>query len=176
MNRIKHILVWLSRLGHIKGFGIQSPTDFSFVNDVVNETSPYYAYSEVGQDDPWLQRRLGRLYLRLANYWQPALIVDSRGYGDYLRAGCRKAGVSDNVQQAPLVDALLIVGPDEVTPELLHRCTDTTMLVVEDIATHKQQWKKVVQWPAATITYDLYYCGIATFNPQRAKQHYIVNF
>ena len=67
MNRY---LVWLSRIHCCRGFGIQSPTDYAFVRYVVNEHWPYYAY-DVLRDDDWLREKLGRLYMRLANWRQP---------------------------------------------------------------------------------------------------------
>ena len=177
VNRIMQAFVWLKRIRHCRGFGIQSPTDYSFVRDVVNEQRPYYAYSEVGLTDDWLRSKLGRLYLRLANYVQPDVIADLAGYTDYLSAGCRKAAItkslSNDFGNSP---ALVVVPVDDINPALLSHCGDKTLLVVEDIGTHHRQWQTVVKWPAATVTFDLYYCGIATFNPQRAKQHYIVNF
>lgn len=180
MNRVTQALVWLSRIRHINGFGIQSPTDYSFVRDVVGEQYPYYAYSEVGQTDVWLRRKLGKLYLRLANYVQPDVIADLAGYADYLSAGCRKASITSHLSSlishpSPLT-TLVIARPDDASPSLLSKCMDKTMLVIEDIGHHKQQWQTVEQWPSVTIAFDLYYCGIATFNPARAKQHYIVNF
>lgn len=177
VNRIMQAFVWLKRIRHCRGFGIQSPTDYSFVRDVVNEQRPYYAYSEVGLTDDWLRSKLGRLYLRLANYVQPDVIADLAGYTDYLSAGCRKAALTKSLSNDfGSVPALVVVPDGDVSPALLSHCGDKTMLVVEDISKHRRQWQTVVQWPAATVTFDLYYCGIATFNPQRAKQHYIVNF
>ena len=176
MKRIVHAFVWLRRIRHCQGFGIQSPTDFSFVRDVVNEQRPYYAYSEVGRGDDWLRRKLGQLYFRLANYMQPIVIADTIGYADYLSAGCSKAIITHQFLPPAPEPTLAIVRADNVSPALLSLCKDKTMLVVEGIATHRQMWQTVKQWPAATITFDLYYCGIATFNPARTKQHYIVNF
>ena len=173
VNRVTQAFVWLSRIHRCRGFGIQSPTDFSFVRDVVNEQGPYYAYGEVGLADDWLRRKLGRLYLRLANYVQPDVITDLVGYADYLSAGCRKASIDSHLTSHT---SLIIAHSDDVTPILLSQCGEKTMLVVEDIGHHKELWHEVAQWPTVTVAFDLYYCGIATFNPQRAKQHYIVNF
>ena len=47
---------------------------------------------------------------------------------------------------------------------------------LENISKNKSQWQEVVQWPQTTITFDLYYLGIATFDPARTPQHYTVNF
>lgn len=176
VNKMTRFFVWLRRIHHCRGFGIQSPTDYSFVRDVVNEQSPYYAYGEVGTGDTWQRSKIGRLCLRLANYMQPDVIADLTGYVDYLRAGCRHAIIADSID-TPLKGASLVIArANIVSPTLLANCGAQTMLVVEDIGTHGQQWQQVLQWPAVTVSFDLYYCGIATFNPGRAKQNYIVNF
>ena len=67
LNRLHQAYVWLRRISHCRGFGIQSPTDYRFVRYVVNEHWPYYAYESLGQNDDWLRRKLGLLYFRLAN-------------------------------------------------------------------------------------------------------------
>ena len=76
MNQLKRCLVWLSRIHRCRGFGIQSPTDYSFVRYVINEHWPYYAYQQFNSDD-WLVEKLGHLYFRLANWRQPTqMLVD----------------------------------------------------------------------------------------------------
>lgn len=170
------VLVWLRRIHHCRGFGIQSPTDYSFVRDVVNERRPYYAYGEVGADDAWQRHKTGRLYFRLANHVQPDVMVDLAGYDDYLMAGCRHAPIEHAVDAHLSGAALVIARAVDVSNSLLASCGEQTMLVVEDIGKHWQQWQQVLQWPSVTVSFDLYYCGIATFNPGRAKQNYIVNF
>lgn len=175
MNSIQQAIVWFRRIFHCRGFGIQSPTDYSFVREVVNERSPYYAYSEVGLGDTWLRRKMGRLCLRLANHQQPDVIVDLAGYADYLSAGCRRAVITHDVAAAHGT-VLVVASADSIDDELLAACLPGAMLMVEDTGLHSKQWQTVLQQPQATITFDLYYCGIAIFDPQRAKQHYIVNF
>ena len=175
MNKIQQAFVWLRRIFHCRGFGIQSPTDYSFVRNVVNEHSPYYAYGEVGQGDAWLRRKKGRLLFRLANYVQPDTIVDYAGYADYLSAGCRHAVITHDVVSVNGT-SLIVVPAADTSAALLAACQPGSMLVVEDIASHKRQWQTVVQQPRATITFDLYYCGIVSFSPERSKQHYIINF
>ena len=44
MNRARRILTWIRRIRHCRGFGIQSPTDYRFVRNVINENYPYHAY------------------------------------------------------------------------------------------------------------------------------------
>jgi len=141
---------------------------------VVNEHWPYYAYAELGKGDDWLRQKLGRLYFRLANYLQPAVISDLLGYQDYLTAGCRKAAIQTQCNSA----ANLTLAPGDINASQLQsdNRSEYQVLVVQDIWKHPTNWKTILADSRATITYDLYYCGIAFFNPQRTKQHYIVNF
>ena len=88
MNRY---LVWLSRIHCCRGFGIQSPTDYAFVRYVVNEHWPYYAY-DVLRDDDWLREKLGRLFMRLANWRQPTVIL-SDDYLQWFHAGCHQSDI-----------------------------------------------------------------------------------
>ena len=63
-------LLWLRRIRHSRGFGVQSPTAYSFIRYVINEHYPYYAYSELAEQFPstgWCERKLFRLYLRIAS-------------------------------------------------------------------------------------------------------------
>ena len=175
MNRLQQALVWLKRVGHSRGFGIQSPTDFRFVCNVVKEHWPYYAYAAFPQGDHWQRRKLGRLYFRLANHFQPAVVLDLVGVGEYVQAGCRKAVLTTNATTTPD----LVIIPSTLHPSpftLLSLCTEKTVLVVEDIGRHPDAWQTILSDSRPTVTFDLYYCGIALFNPQRSPQHYVVNF
>ncbi len=95
---IKRIIVWLSRIGHCRGFGIQSPWAYSFVCDVINERWPYYSYERLEEkyrDEGAMKRRLARLYLRIANFMQPDVVLclgkDSEMCREYVSSGCLKA-------------------------------------------------------------------------------------
>ena len=83
MQRVKHFFVWLSRITHCRGFGIQSPTDYWLVRYVINEHWPYYQYAAFENEDDWLTQKLGQLYFRLANWRQPT-VIESDGYRNYL--------------------------------------------------------------------------------------------
>ena len=173
MSRLEEAWIWLRRIGHCRGFGIQSPTDYRFVRYVVNEHWPYYAYQTIGQGDTRQRRRLGRLYFRLANYLQPTVILDLLGYGDYLRAGCRRAVISHDPDddQHPQ----LILAPATHIPTLPAEHLPTA-IAIEGIGKERAAWDTLLADSRATIAFDLYYCGIVFFDPQRAKQTYIVNF
>ncbi len=58
-----------ARWWHRHGFGIQSPTDYELVRDVLFEPLPYYAYHEQGLNTP-ARQQLYRIRL-----WKPDTIV-----------------------------------------------------------------------------------------------------
>ena len=91
MNPLRQWLVWQSRIHQCQGFGIQSPADFDFVRTVINEHGLYYAYYEI-EATSWLQRKLGELYMRVANWRQPATILTD-DYQPWFQAGCRSARI-----------------------------------------------------------------------------------
>jgi hypothetical protein len=165
-------LVWVSRIAHCRGFGIQSPTDYWLVRYVINEHWPYYQYEELGHDDDWLTRKLGLLFFRIANWRRPA-IIESDGYRDYLHAGCKKALFGDSSELLVLpLEAL-----DDKRMSIIYKKVDNrTVLIVENIWKNKRHWKNLIADPRLRITFDLYYCGIILFDQKRHQQHYIINF
>lgn len=171
-QRIQYMFVWLSRISHCKGFGIQSPTDFSFVNTVVNEHWPYYAYEQLGRYDCWKRRHLGLLYFRIANWRQPSTVYDGMGVMSYLSAGCAKVHTSSN---GDILDMAVVSLAGDVG-SVLERCDERSVVLIEDIKTYPDKWKQLVASSCVVISYDLYYCGILLFDRKRIKQHYIVNY
>lgn len=174
MNNFTRLRVWLQRMGHSRGFGIQSPTDYQFVCYVVNEHWPYYAYSQLGAGQDWLQKKMGRLYLRLANWRQPATIVDMVGAADYLHAGCRKAVIVAQQDGGTVEMACLPIEGDYES--IFRQCADGSVVVLQDLWKRPDRWLDVQRQAGNAICYDLYYCGIVIFDSHREQQSYIVNF
>ena len=165
--------VWIKRVTHCRGFGIQSPADYAFVRYVINEHWPYYQYDEIGRDDDWLTRKLGRLYFRLANWLQPDVIT-SDGYRDYLQAGCHRAAFGE---KGELVRLSLEGDYRSVFTSLCdHVRTGRLVLVVEGIWRDRPFWREIVADKRTGVTFDLYYCGIVMFDKKRVKQNYVINF
>ena len=156
MQKLWYLIVWLKRIRHCRGFGIQSPSDYWLVRYVINEHWPYYQYEMLGQDDGWLRRKMGRLYFRLSNWLQPDVIV-SDDYQDYLSAGCHKASFGE-------------------TGSLYNKVTSDSVLVVEGIQHQQRFWQDLIADHRTGITFDLYYCGIVLFDKKRHKKNYIINF
>ena len=173
MNRFRQLTVWLSRIGHCRGFGIQSPSDYWLVRYVINEHWPYYQYASLGSDDDWLRRKVGRLCLRLANWRQPA-VVTADDYRDYLHAGCHRAAFGEDGQLTVLT--LTGDGDDRRLTAVLDRADEQSVLLVVGLPDHLEAWRQLVGDSRAVITFDLYYCGLVLFDRKRTKTHYIINF
>lgn len=172
MNRLKAAVVWLRRIGHCRGFGIQSPTDYWIVRYVINEHWPYYQYQTLGRDDDWLTCKMGRLCFRLANWLQPS-VIESSDYRTYLQAGCKKAvfGESSELVVMPLED-----GCQDHLLYIYNKVSSQSVLVITGIYKAWEQWQQIVNDERTGITFDLYYCGIVMFDKKRNKKNYIINF
>lgn len=208
MSRLKMMAVWLSRINHCRGFGVQSPSAYAFIRYVVNEHYPYYAYEDLRKqhaDVSDVRLKLCRLYLRLANYAQAAQWLWCGEPGDaersYVNSGCShtRQSVADTDSALPTPDAaqptiavIPLSAPDATRRTLALRFVETadearrlseaphskTMLVVEGIghdAPAADIWRQLTADSRVSVTFDLYYCGIAFFD-SRYKQDYIVNF
>lgn len=172
IQRVRHVLVWLNRIGHCRGFGIQSPTDYWLVRYVFNEHWPYYQYELLGDDDDWLTRKLGLLYFRIANWRQPH-VIESDSFMQYLQAGCRDAKFSDSVE---LIRLRLVGDCRSRLAAIYNKVVDDTVLIVEAIEQNRTLWHDIVADERARVTFDLYYCGIVLFDKKRHKMNYIINF
>ena len=172
MNRVKSFLVWLRRIGHCRGFGIQSPADYWFVRYVINEHWPYYHYAELGRDDDWLTSKLGRLYFRLANWRQPTTVM-SDGYQEYLKAGCGKAEFGRSTE---MIHLTLDDDYRERLKTICSKANEQTVLIVEGLWKDQAFWREITSDEQTGVTFDLYYCGIVLFDKKRTKKNYIINF
>ena len=177
-------VVWLSRIGHCRGFGIQSPGDYWFVRYVINEHWPYYQYNTLGKGDDWLTQKVGRLLFRIANWRQPS-VIDSNAYQEYLQAGCRNAllvgGENEGRKEEEMEsdDMVVMSLEGDYYRRLTHiynKVNSDTVLIVADIRRAKDLWREIVADERSIITFDLYYCGIVMFDKKRHKQNYIINF
>lgn len=91
---LKSAWIWLKRCTHCRGFGVQSPSAYRFIRYVINEHYPYYAYEELKEHMNMLskhQHKLGRLFFRLANFWQPDFCYcDQPQFLKYAQAGSHR--------------------------------------------------------------------------------------
>lgn len=174
MSPLPRFLVWLSRIHKCQGFGIQSPTDFDFVRTVVNEHSAYYAYDEL-QSDNWMQRKLGELYFRVANWRQPATIL-TNDYQPWFQAGCRSAHIVSDLGHEALQLAHIEIEQHRQLEQLYAHCNQQSVIIVEGICRDWQAWHAIEHDTRTGTTFDLYYCGIVFCDTQRYKHNYRINF
>lgn len=197
MQRLRRAFVWLSRIHHCRGFGIQSPTDYRFERYVINERWPYYRYADLARELPGIsamQRRLCELCFRLANYCQAEWFVDifpeTEAYAAYVSAACSRTKVCKVCQEGValrlahpekpcLVRASCREGVESMLRGLLHESAPGTVVMLEGIRTSRaarRMWKALLSLPQVGASYDLYYCGIIIADNRRYKKNYIINF
>lgn len=190
MNIIKRYFVWLCRMSHSRGFGVQSPSAYRFIRYVLCEHYPYYAYDELRLKHvslSWLERKRMELYFRMANFRQADVWIDngkdSELLEEYARQGCRKTRVARGIGNSQGVVQIARVCPvdgcEGLLEELLNHTDRNSIIAVEDISeSHVAQrlWRRLVNSSQVSVSYDLYYLGVAFFDTERFKNNYIVNF
>ena len=189
--RVKWIWNWIHRMGYSRGFGVQSPSAYSFIRYVLTEHYPYYAYDELKmrfKSFDHATKKKGRLYFRLANYAQASHWFDyhsaEQPYAAYVHEGCRKtvfqAIDGKTIPNAFRIARLSLTEDYQAVYEALCKvATDDSILILEGINDNKDTkafWKRVQESQKATRTYDLFLCGIIVFDTSKHKHHYIVNF
>lgn len=185
MYYLKRWLIWISRWRHCRGFGVQSPSDYSFIRYVINEHYPYYAYGDLRNEMPAvsrLKRKRAELLFRIANWKQPeyvTLLTDDEVYRRYITRGCRKSAIYNEL---PDSESLIVTSAlsldDDTLSILLDRLQRGSVIILDDMdsETGRSVWNRIAGDSRATITFDLYYMGIVMNIERRYKHNYIVNF
>lgn len=188
--RIRMFLVWLHRIDKCQGFGVQSPSAYRFIRQVINCHTLYPAYSvlEEAQKLNRVERKLGRLLYRLSRevgqaawYMLPQTsclpyyircveqanhLSDVGGARELQAEGRRVLLVDGGTAQAVAVDAFM------------SEAREGDLLVMLDIRAHRSNYSEWLRRAAdgrCSVGFDLYYCGILFFD-KRFKQTYVVNF
>lgn len=196
MYYLERLWIWITRLTCCRGFGIQSPSAYSFVRYVVNEHYPYYAYADLADSFPQLGKRehkLGEFYFRLANFAQANQWLCCgpipHWLGPYVQAGCKRTavvGLQDadlraiaSTEQPIVVHLLDPLHAEEACLRLLPLLNEQAILMIDGIACSRQArqlWKQLRSYTRTSVTFDLHYCGLVFFDTARPKQHYVINF
>lgn len=192
--KVLRYLHWLRRIKYCRGFGVQSPSAYRFIRYVINEHYPYYAYDELRKELPRLDsltRKRMELYFRVANFRQASLWLDFCERNDviatYVGRGCHATQVRriTDLQQITADDRIEVLricpsaGCEALLEAALQKTDDHTLFIIEDIGyndTAKRMWQKLLESDLTSVSYDLYYLGIAFFDRKRYKNNYIVNF
>ncbi len=188
---IQTVYRWILRCGYSRGFGIQSPSAYSFVRYIINEHYPYYAYqgldAEMKMQTPMF-RKIGRLLFRMANYWQPQYVVmGDYDFAPYAYAGCHNTLVRmiDDYYFEDIVSPVLVVldmdwlDDDSLREDILGSATSQVLLVCIGIhanTKNKRLWRRMIADERTGVTYDLYSCGIVFFDKSKHKQDFKINF
>lgn len=192
--KVQRYLHWLRRIKYCRGFGVQTPSAYRFIRYVINEHYPYYAYDELRKELPRLDsltRKRMELYFRVANFRQASLWLDFCERNDviatYVGRGCHATQVHriTDLQQTTADDRIEVLricpsaGCEALLEAALQQTDDRTLFIIEDIGyndTAKRMWQKLLDSDLTSVSYDLYYLGIAFFDRKRYKNNYIVNF
>lgn len=192
--KVQRYLHWLRRIKYCRGFGVQSPSAYRFIRYVINEHYPYYAYDELRKELPRLDsltRKRMELYFRVANFRQASLWLDFCDRNDviatYVGRGCYATQVRriTDLQQITADDRIEVLricpsaGCEALLEAALQQTDDHTLFIIEDIGfndTAKRLWQKLIESDLTSVSYDLYYLGIAFFDRKRYKANYVVNF
>lgn len=192
--KVQRYLHWLRRIKYCRGFGVQSPSAYRFIRYVINEHYPYYAYDELRKELPRLDsltRKRMELYFRVANFRQVSLWLDFCERNDviatYVGRGCHATQVRriTDLQQITADDRIEVLricpsaGCEALLEAALQQTDDHTLFIIEDIGyndTAKRMWQKLLESDLTSVSYDLYYLGIAFFDRKRYKANYVVNF
>lgn len=192
--KVQRYLHWLRRIKYCRGFGVQSPSAYRFIRYVINEHYPYYAYDELRKELPRLDsltRKRMELYFRVANFRQASLWLDFCERNDviatYVGRGCHATQVRriTDLQQITADDRIEVLricptaGSEAVLEAALQQADDHTLFIIEDIGyndTAKRMWHTLLESDITSVSYDLYYLGIAFFDRKRYKANYVVNF
>lgn len=192
--KVQRYLHWLRRIKYCRGFGVQSPSAYRFIRYVINEHYPYYAYDELRKELPRLDsltRKRMELYFRVANFRQASLWLDfcerNVVIATYVAQGCHATQVRriTDLQQITADDRIEVLricpsaGCEALLEAALQKTDDHTLFIIEDIGyndTAKRMWQKLLESDLTSVSYDLYYLGIAFFDRKRYKANYVVNF
>ena len=159
---IEGLFVFLKRLRHCAGFGVQSPTDYAFVREVIYERWPYAQYAELeakfyGTSSFLL--KLSQLLLRVSNYAQASRIGIIGPLPPvmeaHLKAGCKKSTIE------PIVNCQFSI----------FNCPGGLVIATE----LNDDWKAYIS-QEHIISFDLYYLGIAFYDEKRYREEHVINF
>ena len=174
---------WLRRCGHSRGFGIQSPTAYQFVTDVLCQCLPYYAYDELSKQFPKLrgkELKFCRLLFRLANYQQAKQTFIASSFPEenlvYLLEGNRRSELVPSPENCDLI----VVSASDIHDfdSFMDSVSDNAMIVFHDIYFHGREvdiWRLMKASKCVAMTFDCYDCGVVILGQTMHPSHYLVN-
>ncbi|WP_024998466.1 hypothetical protein [Prevotella falsenii] len=194
--KIKALMVWLQRMKHIQGFGIQSPSAFSFDRKVINDHTFYPVYAELkraGNALTAIERKKARLLYRINRFAEADRFcfypTKLPAYESYIKAACEKTLIEEaktlceaSEGTASCESAIYFLTVSEHCQTFYDTLRTTinaqSFIIVDGIkrnAETKAFWQQIVDDERVSFSFDLYHIGIAFFD-KRPKQNHIINF
>lgn len=146
------------RWSRTRGFGIQSPTDYRFVREVI---------AGHGDKMPQPKRHYHESLAERGHYLLKRLHLYAESHPELYGNG-----------SAAVVTLSLASCTGNAMETVMLRANGLQILVVENINLNsetRQQWQTITADRRVRTSYDLYYMGIALFEPKLNKMHYEVN-
>jgi hypothetical protein len=185
---------WINRRRHNRGFGIQSPSAFFFITEVLNEKLPYYAYKTLERTIKkcgGMSCKHAKELFRITNYMRPSncISVASEAASQAMSAArpsipCHSIK-GDNIDELTELFSktstigMLYLGHTPHNIELLRTAYNYTnknsVIIVEGISTDKatrELWEQAVKAPYTIVTYDMQSYGLLLFDTDKKKQNY----
>lgn len=162
------LIVFLRRIRHCAGFGVQSPTDFAFVREVIYERLPYYAYEDIASSYPqckgWRAWQ-ARLLLRVSNFAQADKMAYCGGNVPETDAfaigkGCSRTG---------------IIPCSSIEKLQTYINEGNGWIVIPDIHNTNNSYFEYLKKQEHIIIYDLYYLAVAFIDRKRYSEVHIIN-
>ncbi|MBO4658778.1 MAG: hypothetical protein J5637_04080 [Prevotella sp.] len=197
MHRIKRAIIWLKRIGHGRGFSVQSPNDYRFLRNVIKQSSPYYKYDELQRSADHHgapSKKICQLYFRLANYAQADYFLEINSLTDdvpeYVEAASKKTKtirlqLPENRMPEECKGMTLLArcsyapGMDDLVKQVVSDSDERSVIVVDNIyadSDAQRFWEQLSDDSQVTVSYDLYHCGILLKESRRYKKKYFVNY
>lgn len=186
---------WINRLRHNRGFGVQSPSAFYFVTQVLKEHHPYYAYDEI--DKASVKSKQGCKYhrrlFRIANHLRPQsiIIIGKESKAAHTALAAARPSATIKTFESLTAECKQAMAHTQTSPHLLYigecdnyaqacdtaikNATDNSAIIVADIHATPQKtawWNNTIKNTATRVTYDLYSAGLLLFDKEKPKQHY----
>ena len=141
------------RIPRTRGFGVQSPTAYSILRNVINEHGFLKNVSLINSKScsyPFYASRQERLIFRIRYYYHDTV----------------------------LSSAMSLLST-EVYESFFANFADSSVLIIHDLdgsEEAKDVWRRILADKRAILTYDLLNCGVVFFDKTKIKQNFKVNY
>lgn len=187
---------WINRKRHNRGFGIQSPSAFHFVTQVLKEPLHYYSYKKidrVAKSDGTQGKEYYRRLFRVANNFKPESIIivgnkcnaaktaliEARSNAATITIESGDTAQLQATLQAQKGAVLIYIGECNnyaaCGNAAIEQAKSDTVVIIEGIQQIREKalwWESAIKSPRTVVTYDLYSAGILLFDKEKQKQNY----